>query len=90
MNKAQFVLTITRWVDRPWPTLSDSERAILENNLKEAMARTSLADLAELHAIVTWCYWELPAGCWGSKEKVDAWIASGGLAGRRVRDAELG
>lgn len=88
MNRAQFILTISHWVERPWPTLSESERAILENDLRGALARvqSDLSDLEELHGIVSWCYNVLPAECWGSRAKVEAWIASGGLAGRRERE----
>ena len=48
--------------------------AVLENNLVEAAAR---ADRENKHRLLDWAtflYNELPMGCWGSKEKVAAWI----------------
>ena len=74
---AKFIEVISRWVKTPWPGLSDFERAVLENNLKEAFARADLESRAALYEIVKWCYWEIPSNCWGSHEKVEAWIAKG-------------
>ena len=43
-------------------------RAVLENNLTQAFNRASLRE------IVKYCYWEIPGDCWGSPEKVRAWL----------------
>jgi hypothetical protein len=49
-------------------------RAVLENNLREAVGRADLANQAALIEIVKVIYNELPAECWGSPEKVEAWL----------------
>lgn len=57
--------------------------AVLENNLVEAMGRADMSNRHSLFSIVTYAYNELPADCWGSKEKVEAWRKLGGLEGLR-------
>ncbi len=47
--------------------------AVLENDLKEALGRGDLESLANLFAIVSFCYNDIPAGAWGSPKKVQAW-----------------
>ena len=52
----------------------DFLNAVLENNLVEAAA---LADNINVHMLLDWAKFlhnELPLQCWGSKEKVEAWI----------------
>lgn len=56
-------------------------RAVLTNDLREALARADDKALAALPAIVGWLYNEAPAGCWGSAEKADRWQHRGGCAG---------
>ncbi len=48
--------------------------AVLCNDLREAVARADRDNERTLKAIVTFCYMEIPAPCWGSAEKVTAWI----------------
>lgn len=48
-------------------------RAVLENNLKEAFMKADDQNRADLFEIVDYCYYEIPAPCWGSPEKVKAW-----------------
>jgi len=48
--------------------------AVLTNNLKEAVARADPECEAALGDIVMWFYWEAPSTCWGSVEKVRAWL----------------
>jgi len=48
--------------------------ACLENNLSEAFHRGDENSLASLKEIVTFLYWDFPAYCWGSKEKVDKFL----------------
>lgn len=55
--------------------------AVLENNLKEAFSRADSINLAHMHEIVMYCYWEIPSACWGSPEKVAKWMEDGGLEG---------
>jgi len=49
-------------------------RAILENNLMEAMGRADEDNRQCLFHIVSYIYNELPMDCWGSPEKVRDWL----------------
>jgi hypothetical protein len=48
--------------------------AVLENDLSNAMGRADDESRAGLYAIVCWVYNEAPSTCWGSPEKVKAWL----------------
>jgi len=50
-------------------------RAVLAGDLFEAMSRADDEILLALPAIVTYIRSSLPAGCWGSQARVQAWIA---------------
>jgi len=49
-------------------------RAVLENNLQEAVIRADKENLMGLREIVQYVYWEVPHLCWGSPAKVKAWL----------------
>jgi len=49
-------------------------RAVLENDLREAFGRADLINREALFDIVAYIYNECPAVCWGSREKVQAWL----------------
>lgn len=49
-------------------------RAVLENDLKGAVDRADDVNIKVLPAYVVYLYNEAPAGCWGSKERVQNWI----------------
>jgi hypothetical protein len=49
-------------------------RAVLENDLKEACGRADIYNQRILFEIVYWLYNEAPPDCWGSPEKVKAWL----------------
>ena len=49
-------------------------RAVLENNLKESLGRADLQNRYALFDIVSYIYNEIPMQCWGSEEKVEAWL----------------
>ncbi len=51
-------------------------RAMLENNLFEAIGRADYDSMAALPAICGYVYNEVPSLCWGSPEKVQAWIVA--------------
>lgn len=63
--------------------------AVLENDLTEAVARADENSLAALYEIVIYCCNYIPSNCWGSKEKVKAWIEQGGEEGRPPEGAAL-
>lgn len=50
-------------------------RSVLENNLYEAVCHADVnVSLPALRPIVIYVYNALPAPCWGSPEKVKAWL----------------
>lgn len=50
--------------------------AVICNDLTGAIRYADDINRARLHDIVSWFYNEAPAPCWGSAEKMDAWIAA--------------
>ena len=55
--------------------------AVMSNDLFTACANADLDNSYALPTIVMYVYNRMPAGCHGSKEIKDAWIAHKGLAG---------
>jgi hypothetical protein len=49
--------------------------AVLSNNLAVAVGRADDESLAELRGIVSYVYNAMPSRCWGSPERVKAWMA---------------
>ena len=50
--------------------------AIICNNLKESFMRADENNARYLQEWVQWFYWQAPGSCWGSPEKMHAWIAA--------------
>lgn len=51
--------------------------AVLRNDLQDALARVDDDITAEqLRVLVRWVYQYVPSHAWGSKDRVEAWIAS--------------
>jgi hypothetical protein len=48
--------------------------AVISNDLKEAIARADHINALALDKIVKFLYNEAPSLCWGSKEKMEAWL----------------
>lgn len=48
--------------------------AVLQNNLCEAAGRADLYNRRRLFEYVQWLYNDAPANCWGSPEKVQAYL----------------
>jgi hypothetical protein len=69
--------SLRRYADNHIPT-GGFLQAVLENNLSEACARADSNNRTLLFEIVSYCYNELPGGCWGSPERVQLWL--GGAA----------
>lgn len=59
-------------VDRTHP--GDFLMAVLCNDLREAFGRADTRNIDRMFNIVQFCYNVLPAGSWGSPEKVQAWL----------------
>lgn len=51
--------------------------ALLSNNLLETVNRADDENILAVRALVTWLYNDAPGPCWGSPEKVKAWLAEG-------------
>jgi hypothetical protein len=49
--------------------------AVLSNDLVEAFGRADIGSRLALNDIVTYVVNAFPSDCWGSKEKVAAWLA---------------
>jgi len=49
-------------------------RAVLENNLTVAVGVADQETVGELKQIVTFVYNRLPSNCWGTPDKVTAWL----------------
>lgn len=62
------------------PYLTDFTYAVFSNDLMEAMRR---ADDINRDGLRGWCALleQLPLGCWGSEEKIKAWMSHRGLSG---------
>lgn len=58
--------------------------AVICNRLKESFQRADDHNLEAMQAIVGYMYNEVPLAAWGSEEKMDAWMAHGGLAGLKT------
>ena len=48
--------------------------AVIRNNLSETVGRADDVNLGRLHDIVSFFYNEAPGPCWGSPEKMAAWM----------------
>lgn len=48
--------------------------AVLSNDLSESFARADMGNRAAMFEIVSFIYNSIPSKCWGSKEKVQAWL----------------
>ena len=49
---------------------------VICNDLKEAISRADDENMANLPAYVCYFYNEAPSACWGSEEKMKAWLES--------------
>ena len=74
--------SLVRYIERGYP-VGGFLTAVLTNNLVESYGRADSRNIEVLRAYVSFLYNNCPTGCWGSREKVDAWIAKGGLLGNQ-------
>lgn len=51
--------------------------AVICNDLREAVGRADDRNIGELPAYVNAFYNYAPSACWGSPEKMEAWLAAG-------------
>ena len=64
--------------------------AVLCNNLHEAVCRADVDSLAAIRQIVLYVYNVMPSPCWGSQEKVQAWLKLRTVAENRLELGESG
>ena len=60
--------------------------AILSNDFVEAAGRADLHNQGRLFDYAAFLYNEAPADCWGSRAKVDAWIAARRLENTPIKE----
>lgn len=73
MIRRDVLESLQRYEDDHIPTGSFL-RAVLENDLMEAVARADDDNKISLVAICRYVYNEMPVRCWGSRAKVRAWL----------------
>jgi len=49
-------------------------RAVLENDLKEALGRADMYNRSAIFQIIGYCYNHIPSVCWGSVQNVQDWL----------------
>ena len=54
--------------------IGDFLTAVLTNNLRASFQTADEENRANLFYVVNYCYNEIPSDCWGSPEKVQAWL----------------
>jgi len=59
--------------------------AVISNDLKEALSRADEENLDNLSAYVSYFYNKAPSACWGSEEKMKAWLESFKMGEERKR-----
>ena len=71
---------LKRYVEEGWP-VHHFLTALLENDLMECVGRADERNFDALDAYCAWLRTYAPPVCFGSKEKVAAWISRKGLKG---------
>ena len=74
--KPSTMAAIRRYADHHTPT-GGFLRAVLSNNLVEAVGMADEENLKALPVIVRYCYNEIPGNCWGSEQYVEKWLEQG-------------
>jgi len=69
--------TLDRYVNDRIPT-GGFLRAVLANDLFEAVGRADIFNQRALVQICGYIYNDIPSSCWGSYEIVDKWLEKGG------------
>ena len=73
------LLAIRRYIEHGIPP-GDFLQAVICNDLKEACGRADEENLENLPAYVAYFYNNAPGGCWGSKGRMQDWVAHRGQA----------
>ena len=59
------------------------------NDLVHSFGKADNTNLRRMFDWASFLYNEAPMECWGSEEKVEAWVAGGGLQGLRTQKEEV-
>ena len=70
-------------------TPGDFLQAVLENNLSGAYGYADDVNIREMYNWAMWLHNDIPALCWGTKDQVKAWCATGGLNGLKKASLKL-
>ncbi|MCR9254738.1 MAG: hypothetical protein NXI16_01430 [Alphaproteobacteria bacterium] len=73
---------IERYIEQGVP-MGGFLTALASNDLKEACARADSNNSRLIFEWVAWFWNYAPSECWGSPDRVSAWIAAGGLESKR-------
>ncbi len=73
MIKPSIIDGLRRYVEDHCST-GDFLRSVLENNLLDSCVKADPDNLEALKEIVLYCHWEIPWQCWGSPDRVKAWL----------------
>ena len=74
MSTEDAIDSLRGYVDHGIPT-GDFLEAVLSNDLFAAIGRADDSTLANLQGICRYVYHDIPAPCWGSPAKVNAWLS---------------
>lgn len=69
----RYLKDFRNYIEGHIPT-GDCYKAILANNLRDAVARADEQTRSDLRRILIFLENEAPSTCWGTREKVDAWL----------------
>lgn len=67
-------LAIDRYVQEHYP-VGRFLMAVLTNDLEGIVRQADAANRAGLFDIIQYCWAKLPGKCWGTPDKVEAWLA---------------
>jgi len=77
---------VMRYIEEGIPP-GDFLKAVICNKLKESFMWADETNIANMFGIVSWMYNHAPLQCWGSEEKMRAWLESGGLKGQEEAES---
>ena len=83
---AHMMSGIQRYVSHGAPP-GDFLTAIICNDLKKAVEHADDTNMTLIHLYVKYFYNRTPAPCWGSRDKMDAWVAAIEVARREAFDS---
>lgn len=70
--RADVKASLDNWAERAWMP-GDFLRAVLENDLMQAINRADAYNLGTIAQITRYIYTNLPGGCHGSPDRVRVW-----------------